>query len=57
MAKAIKSELRKYNTSVKFWFAYKQYFKKTQVLISLQVTWQDLQTLELESVMLALVSS
>lgn len=49
MAKAIKNKLWKDNTSVKSWFAYKQYFKKKkkpQVLICLQVTWQESQTLE-----------
>lgn len=51
MAKAIKSKLWKDSILVKFRFAYKQYFKKKkkknqQVLISLQETWQDLQTLE-----------
>lgn len=47
MAKAIKNKLWKDNTSVKSWFAYKQYFKKNpQVLICLQVTWQESQTLE-----------
>lgn len=48
MAKAIKSKLRKDSILVKFRFAYKQYFKKKKkkVLISLQETWQDLQTLE-----------
>lgn len=48
MAKAIKNKLWKDNTSIKFCFAYKQYLikNKKQVLICLQVTWQDLQTLE-----------
>lgn len=30
VAKAIKNKLWKYNTSVKFCFAYKQYFKKNK---------------------------
>lgn len=38
MAKAIKNKLWKDNTSVKSWFAYKQYFKKKKKTTSINLS-------------------